>query len=579
MRNPGSGIATEGEPKQFEAGSPRTSALVSTNTSLNALQGEKTRSLARPGPNQASTAPTHQRRQTNLSSAFRNSILSDATTSDSPSRKKSSLRNAFGKIFGRKKKGSRSTSDSEILTAPSDDPKINPRDQPVAEGEPKRSASLPITEFNRALRSHSIGPDDFIAIHSARTSLQADPTFMRKRATTTSDFSFGRHKDEDVEGFGLSPRPASAQAHDLIDNPDPDTIGRAVSGDMMTFRRRSRSLSQLPDTGEGQGLVRNRSQEIRFWRESYDPGALSPDLSTSNDNEKSPGPSETAMGELLPSTPPQPFNFGPLVSMKITEAASLEDRMTRLEGHNQKLEKLVSQLVQAVPGCSHLLNALDSSLEPVQEVPSSSAAGSSMFAGMPQEPAPQPSGYSQTNESFEDSQTFVGSIHPSTTVAPRPISNVTIRGATSLPSLPRVSSGDLRAQIEAERAAREALEHQVAKLTQMVDILSRTTQQTPNTSVQPTQVSVFEHDDDEDEAEGEYEGEEPLSASVDDDDAFKTPREEYAPAHGFGAFGEELHDEADDGRKKAARTLSLSQLTLGKPPKKQTRKADPGVDL
>jgi hypothetical protein len=44
---------------------------------------------------------------------------------------------------------------------------------------------------------------------------------------------------------------------------------------------------------------------------------------------------------------------------------------------------------------------------------------------------------------------------------------------------------------------------------------------------------------------------------------FATPREETS--HGFGAFGEELRDDDSGGkRRKAARTLSLSQLTLGR---------------
>jgi len=55
-----------------------------------------------------------------------------------------------------------------------------------------------------------------------------------------------------------------------------------------------------------------------------------------------------------------------------------------------------------------------------------------------------------------------------------------------------------------------------------------------------------------------------------EDEDFQTPREEQTPLS-FGAFGEELiPDDGDNGdtddpkRKKAARTLSLSQLTLKK---------------
>ncbi|KAF4965581.1 hypothetical protein FZEAL_10741 [Fusarium zealandicum] len=45
-------------------------------------------------------------------------------------------------------------------------------------------------------------------------------------------------------------------------------------------------------------------------------------------------------------------------------------------------------------------------------------------------------------------------------------------------------------------------------------------------------------------------------------DTFETPREE---GHSFGAFGEDL-DREDQVQTKAARTLSLSQLTMGRPP-------------
>lgn len=50
-------------------------------------------------------------------------------------------------------------------------------------------------------------------------------------------------------------------------------------------------------------------------------------------------------------------------------------------------------------------------------------------------------------------------------------------------------------------------------------------------------------------------------------EAFQTPREESAPA--FGVFGEELgadEDAEEPKQRKSARTLSLSQLTLGKGP-------------
>jgi hypothetical protein len=64
-----------------------------------------------------------------------------------------------------------------------------------------------------------------------------------------------------------------------------------------------------------------------------------------------------------------------------------------------------------------------------------------------------------------------------------------------------------------------------------------------------------------------------MDAADDDDDSFAdeffTPREEnknyLSPPHGVGAFGEPLYSDEAGGGKKAARTLSLSQLTLQPP--------------
>jgi hypothetical protein len=107
------------------------------------------------------------------------------------------------------------------------------------------------------------------------------------------------------------------------------------------------------------------------------------------------------------------------------------------------------------------------------------------------------------------------------------------------------------------------------------------------------QLSVFETDDDDDDEEEDEEDEEdageaskkkkpqgssPTKTEAEDEDDFQTPREERTPMASYAAFGEELgvpvasgEDEGGDGeddddpkRKKAARTLSLGQLTLGK---------------
>jgi hypothetical protein len=277
---------------------------------------------------------------------------------------------------------------------------------------------------------------------------------------------------------------------------------------------------------------------------------------------------------MQPNTPLQPFNFGSLNIMRITQAASLEERVVALELQNQKLEKLVARLFQVVPSINNDPGAPHMAPSATSAAASLAAAGAaSIQQDVPRDTDPPSSSHSMSqpsNGSFEDGQTFIGSLHPSTREAPRPISNVTIRGATSLPSLSRDASGaftpdqytTLKALLDAERAARQTLELRVTKLTNMVNTMSRmahTLDKNPSSGAYGP-VSVFEHDDDDDEDE---DGAEPLSASIDEtSDAFKTPREEY-PVPDFDAFGEEpAEGEVDDGsRKRAARTLSLGQLT------------------
>jgi len=124
IRNFGSSMAQERIPNQPGLASQRESVAASTNAAFahGATLGSKTNSLSQSGPSQDSTVSTPvRRRRTNRSSALRYSTLSEATDSGSPSRKKSALRMAIGKLFGRRnKQGSRSTSDSEAQGSSSD---------------------------------------------------------------------------------------------------------------------------------------------------------------------------------------------------------------------------------------------------------------------------------------------------------------------------------------------------------------------------------------------------------------------------------------------------------------------------
>ncbi|KAK5658820.1 hypothetical protein OQA88_1632 [Cercophora sp. LCS_1] len=598
---------------------------------------------------------------------------------DVPQRKKSTLRSALGRLFGRGRK--KNGSGSQDLGTPSGRESgllgsSQHRSDPTALGRsreksPKRSTSLPLTEYDRPLRSHSIGPHDIMAIESARNSLQAEATGSaagagsRRRAATTTSRMLFQPRIRGEWGAGLSPRPASThgRSNSRLEVPgdveDPNEIGRAITSDSDNgARRRSRSLSGLQDLAVAQSGTRRRSDEIRFWRESYDPGFMSPLLSSNpqDDNDiddtgiMEMSAPESPVAERPPKTPPQPFNFGnipnTMIGMKITQVASVDIRVTKLEGRTKKLERVVNQLCHIVPGFkTPLQDAIiprDEAASFVDEQPGSSyttappvlhPSVSKPHSLDPRDTPRYASSHRSTETadshsqiSFGDAPTFIGSLHPPsssaaqsqslTATAPltnplyRPNSNSTVRGTTSLPTLGRDPSSNgssnddqyatLVAQLEAERAARQALEAQVKKLSERVNTLSTTMfamvrappearsherltpgggnsplLQAPKTLAVPLpnktlkSLSSFE-------AEGEKEVSRRKREKTDIDDEsitedFQTPREERPPLS-YGAFGEELRPDDDDDdvetddpkRKKAARTLSLSQLTLGK---------------
>ncbi|KAK3329655.1 hypothetical protein B0H66DRAFT_33821 [Apodospora peruviana] len=673
-------------------------------------------SPSRLSPPRAKTSPQTRRITNPLPTTVRYSVVSDTPSKqttqskDAPQRKKSTLRTALGRLFGRsKRKNSSIVPGGAAVSASGRDfepvDSSHHRSDPTAlsrskEMSPKRSASLPITELDRPLRSHSIGPDDIMAIESARNSLQAAEGAMatpgaggrRRAATTASSRLFYQPRIRDLEwGGGLSPRPASTHGRgSRLVGPgeleDPSEIGRAITSDSGGGggggRRRSRSLSGLQDLSTGMRPgARRRSDEIRFWRESYDPGFMSPLSSNPQDDADVDDTGvmdisapESPIVERPPKTPPQPFIFGPItnemVGMKITQAASIDMRIGNLEGRTWKLERVVDQLCHAVPGFRAPLD--DDSTIAARTEPTAQTTGyqppfmhtsavpptiPAIYQTMPTAGAKASRRQSSSRQSVEtdshsrvsfgDAPAYVGSsLHPpssssatqsrslTATAAPpgisvdRPMSESTLRGSASLPTMGRdVGAGEgpyaeLVAQLETERAARLELEAQVKKLSERLNTLSTTMfamvrdptksrsrerltpsvggsspllQPPPNKTLavppqqelllspgqQPVKaLSVFDQTDEEDEGErpektttGSQGGDELT------EDDFQTPREERPP-HSYGAFGEELVPDDDDDavgeagatndggddtkRKKAARTLSLSQLTLGK---------------
>ncbi|EGS17374.1 uncharacterized protein CTHT_0066990 [Thermochaetoides thermophila DSM 1495] len=644
-------------------------------------------SPARTSPSGVS-APAGRATNPALSSTVRYSVISDTpskqTTQGTPVRKKSTFRSALEKIFGRGRKKSnemdptppnltqhaqhaqhRSVShdlgpEGYKTTDSLQDPSALVR---PAAPSPKRSASAPISEYDRPLRSHSIGPEDIMMIESARNSLHADAAGIataqpaeqtrRRAATTGNPLLFRPHLHNQEWGHGLSPRPASAQGRRSrlgiqTDLEDPSEIGRAITSDSgHGTRRRSRSLSGLQDLASMQSHSRRRSDEIRYWRESYDPGFTSPissniqgDIDDTAAGDPSAPVSPTT--DRAPRSPPQPpFSFG---TVKEEEAAAedpapqeevpIETRVVGLEARTAHLEQLVDKLSRLVPG-------FDDAAQHHIDLDARSQVSIGEAATNPGSRA-SPRGGQSPRLPFS------------------PAFNPVVRGASSLPilggqkhyhSLNRDEViAELRNELEAERAARQVLEAQVKKLSERVNTLSTTMfamvrgpsetrlQERLGPPAQAAKVvpisplplprkvtvprpvrqipvqqqhqqeeatrSVFESSDEDDETDTEDEGtpntKRPYTLSLstttasravargdgreqetaaaaaaeeEEEEEYQTPKEEARVPR--GAFGEVLRDDYDDGdngegqkgegeekRKKAARTLSLSQLTM-----------------
>lgn len=372
--------------------------------------------------------------------------------------------------------------------------------------------------------------------------------------------------------------------------------------------------------------------------------------------------------EKPPKTPPQPFNFGLLskemVGMKITHAASMDVRLGNLESRTDALERVVDRLCHSVPGFKGPLDRrVEQSSQKELRPTFTFTTGApppipAVYNPFPVESKDRPGSSRRSLEtdthsqiSFGEAPTYIGSLRPpsspatktqlSVGAAPavpvlnRHTSTSTVRGAASMPAMgreagdaaPRDDVSQLRSELEAERAARQALEAQVKKLSDRLNSLSTTMfamvrspsesrsyeRLAPSSAGQPSprlpppsrgtllvprqhqqeQLSVFETDDEE-EDDGEASEARPQSNKGQDlssptktdlateeegdltEDDFQTPREDNRPPLTYGAFGEELRpdddddedgnqeDEDDPKRKKAARTLSLSQLTLGR---------------
>lgn len=435
----------------------------------------------------------------------------------------------------------------------------------------QRSTSLPINEFNRALRSHSVVTEEFPQPEKNEESVETNGYTRPRRATTPSRLWEPSRTPGFVVDLGLSPRPASSQArgsHLPREEDSGSPIGVAVTSGSHP-NRRSRSVGELRGAMAGKSVSRRRSDEIRYWRDSYDPGVLSPMSSNKADEADEPIILDEPEQNREAQPQPQPFNFGPMgemAGMKITQAATLESRVQRLEKRLYEVERVVvftrkqhrasgDPLILQDPPRRSSKSRSTSRTRPRTDNSEPSLPGQERYRGVQQMPPSQArqirsSSYgssrpstTSTHNSYHpsfDNTTFLTSpsqadFNASTQTA-RPLStSTTIRAPGSSPTTASKSNSltgehytALTNMILAEQASRQHLETMVRTLQLQVQKLR----------AREAEFSSFEQDEEDD---------------------FRTPSEEKL-------FGEEqiFGTEQPAEVKTAPRTLSLSQMTLGR---------------
>ncbi|KAL7803126.1 hypothetical protein V8C43DRAFT_270284 [Trichoderma afarasin] len=514
-----------------------------------------------------------------------------------PERSRSVLRTAFSRIFGRKKGPRPKTG---LASAGSEEDRQNEQySDPVNNTSPSRSPPtkisepIPVSEYDRALRSHSVGPEDVMAIRSARSPVNQDFSgHVRRRTGTGSDAHPASARW--VKPTGLTPRPASTQdwgSRLVDDSHDPEEIGRAITTGL---KRRSRSLSFIPliETTPAPSITRRRSDEIpRGWRESYDQEPASPISSTAPDGEdrratfisdKSDDESKTDDEAELPDeidSPVKPFTFSNIpymtefagTSMKITDAVNLETRIGQVENRLSLVEGLLTHARQATP-VAGLPDDVSERLAPP------APAWPSTFATAVRPSSHSSAQFSGTSRlSFGEIPIYARSASQQATKQPMFATPERPALASSLPTLSKSfptgsflmdheTYNTLLTTMENDRAARIALEAQVMELSRQVSRLSKGL---PSTHAAQTkddaashplgQTSVFDFGD----ANGDFVTKDRgLSYRRDhtEDSGIGTEAGDKDYPESFATLNEENHPDLPFNTPNAA--LSLSKLTM-----------------
>jgi hypothetical protein len=395
---------------------------------------------------------------------------------------------------------------------------------------------------------------------------------------------------------------------------NPENIGRAITKDHAAFnKRRSRSLSALNDTA-GNLEHRRLSGEIRYWRDSYvsEIKSVASSFRTDVDGQ----PDDVAEHGIVEESPPrltvEPFpvpdvsSMSEFSGMKITQAASMEQRIHDLEDKTKSLDKVVGDLVSVVfdherpSGSIQAWHPEESGRATYTPSDSRSRLTPAMSGGDGCQTVKQRrrrefrerkrSGRHDRSASSSDSDDDYGldaaSVLPSHR---RHVSTTTIRGTTSLPALSMEASRPLTmehyttlmALLDTERSARLALEAKVKTLSRQLSVMSKSARGLDSTRP-PVVGSAFDYDDDDEglsspggprqakhsissggpearSGTGAGQGAVAISGATGEDYGYATSAHDILDGDDADA------DAAADRRKKADRTLSLSQMTMKKP--------------
>ncbi|ODA82893.1 hypothetical protein RJ55_01402 [Drechmeria coniospora] len=541
--------------------------------------------------------------------------LTDSPTSKEPSPPRSGFKSALRKLFGRKNKKPivDTTAGSEMETRRPVS-MFQPRQETTGEirlfktrpANPNQPSmpmtAMAITEYDRALRSHSIGPEDVMAIRSARNSVANEvkvPPRIMLSPDNTATHQAGPRWTEERRFTGLSPRPASSQdrATRLADySEDPTEIGRAITSDSKRMKRRSRSVSGYPVTG---GVSRApKPDESRQWRESCDLPIMSTSSSSPTDTEADDVSAEEEETVIILQQPPAtavvPFALTDAHEQYVKELPDLPTMHeagvhegSRLNGLAARLSRL-EEAFETLGSANFLGGTGPPSREPPPipiAAPALSYSASPVGMGYSPTPTrPSPRDVHPSNRSFDGRsgrEDFTNLAATTRDAVGTPSMSNNIDGAVTMEHY-----ATLLALLETERSARQVLESQVRTLSHQINVMAKISgygsvpSDTTSVARSPGGASAFDHDDDDDDDDDDGDDDDYHSVNgrshvglaiddtgvaagvIEDDefaDAFMTPTE----AEGnYNAFS----DENDSSLKSASRTLPLSQLTLGNPP-------------